>query len=213
METMELVPFRRCGPIELGMEIEEVDAILHRVPNTLKREKDYGLVEAYSLWYDDRRYYAVFINDRLDWLQIFNDGNEVPMLFGIALFQEKAEDVLSMLRRHAPCSWDPSNVRAKLSYQYYFEEIGLSLWRDPVYHRTWKDDIRYNRSRRQADLPPEKDRLHFRHFQSLALESSMHRLICQTLPIPRFYSHRRHGKTMPAVAFCTILNRCFCALL
>lgn len=209
MEKMELVPFQRCGRVYLGMEMEEVDAILHRVPHTLKREMDYGLVEAYSAWYDDMRYYAVFINNRLDWLQIFNDGDEAPMLFGIALFQEKAEDVLSLLRRHAPCSWDPANVRAKLSYQYYFEEIGLSLWRDPIYHRKWKDDTLYNRSRRRADPPPEKNRLRFQHFQSAALESGMHRLICQTLPVPRFYSHRRHGLTAPAMAFLHNFRPCF----
>ena len=50
MEKMELVPFQRCGRVYLGMEMEEVDAILHRVPHTLKREMDYGLVEAYSAW-------------------------------------------------------------------------------------------------------------------------------------------------------------------
>lgn len=154
---VELLPGRSIGELALGMTREEIEAVLERrrgeeaalddpcaplYPGPLKMAESVndGVVsvryfvtpyELYLVDYEGGR--AAAIGVQRDVLARY-----VPTLYGMSVFETHAEDVVSRLKEYGPCTCDEADEL--LGYSYTFETLGLSLWREGVYHPKLLED-------------------------------------------------------------------------
>ncbi len=183
LEILEVHPFEGCGKIKLGMTIEEVDAIAHRPPGKLQRLPDsYYHTEAYEEWYDDMRYRVDFVDGRVAEFMVNGRDEVAPMLYGVAVLQEKAVDVIAKLQQHAPCIYDMPDI--DLSYFYYFEDIGITLWREGVYHPKMMEDAEYRQNFETMCPENQAEELSYQYFQTISLESRELQALKKRLGLP-----------------------------
>ena len=183
LEILEVHPFEGCGKIKLGMTIEEVEAVAHRPPGELRSlEHVYPHMNACDEWYDNMRYYVAYINGRVAELVVNGRDEVAPMLYGVAVLQEKAVDVIAKLRQHAPCIYDRPDI--DLSYSYYFEDIGITLWREGVYHPKMMEDAEYRQNFETMCPENQAEELSYQYFQTISLESRELQALKKRLGLP-----------------------------
>lgn len=170
LEVLEVHPFEGCGKIKLGMTIEEVEAVANRVSGKLRSlDHLFPHMDACDAWYDDMRYYVSYINGHVAELLVNGRDEVAPMLYGVAVLQEKVVDVIAKLRQHASCIYDSPDI--DLGYSYYFEDIGISLWREGVYHPKLMEDADYRREFEAMCPENQEEERAFQYFQTVSLES------------------------------------------
>lgn len=183
LEVLEVHPFEGCGKIKLGMTIEEVEAVAHCALDDLRRLDDfYYHTEAYQAWYDNMRYRVNYIDGRVAELLVNGRDEVAPMLYGVAVLQEKVVDVIAKLRQHASCIYDSPDI--DLGYFYYFEAMGVTLWREGVYHPKLMEDADYRREFEAMCPENQEEERAFQYFQTVSLESRELQALKKQLGLP-----------------------------
>ena len=121
----------------------------------------------------------------MEWVEVPNpeDENSDVSLYGICLFQSRAEDAVRALEQYGACIHDCPDP--ELSYTCWFENLGVTLWRDQIYHPKRMKDDAYAADFRAMPRENQQDVLRFWHFQSVAAESKVYQTLCGALGIPR----------------------------
>ena len=132
IERMEIIPFQSCGKLLFGMTREQVEAVLGDAGRD--EGADGCLPNAQLVWYCNMRYHICYLDGRMEWVEVPNpeDENSDVSLYGICLFQSRAEDAVRALEQYGACIHDCPDP--ELSYTCWFENLGVTLWRDQIYH-------------------------------------------------------------------------------
>ena len=106
IERMEIIPFQSCGKLFFGMTREQVETILGDAGRD--EGADGCLPNAQLVWYCNMRYHICYLDGRMEWVEVPNpeDENGDVYLYGIRLFQSRAEDVVRALEQHGACIHD-----------------------------------------------------------------------------------------------------------
>lgn len=183
IERMEIIPFQSCGKLLFGMTREQVEAVLGDAGRD--EGADGCLPNAQLVWYCNMRYHICYLDGRMEWVEVPNpeDENSDVSLYGICLFQSRAEDAVRALEQYGACIHDCPDP--ELSYTCWFENLGVTLWRDQIYHPKRMKDDAYAADFRAMPRENQQDVLRFWHFQSVAAESKVYQTLCGALGIPR----------------------------
>ena len=163
IERMEIIPFQSCGKLLFGMTREQVEAVLGDAGRD--EGADGCLPNAQLVWYCNMRYHICYLDGRMEWgwkCQIRRMKTVMYLCMGSACFRAGAEDAVRALEQYGACIHDCPDP--ELSYTCWFENLGVTLWRDQIYHPKRMKDDAYAADFRAMPRENQQDMLRFWHF-------------------------------------------------
>ena len=118
-----------------------------------------------------------------EYIRFMKEQTRIPIIFLDFYDKELAEDAVRALEQYGACIHDCPDP--ELSYTCWFENLGVTLWRDQIYHPKRMKDDAYAADFRAMPRENQQDVLRFWHFQSVAAESKVYQTLCGALGIPR----------------------------
>lgn len=158
MEEIIIVPHLQIGKIRLDMKKADVDKLFTK---SFLRSTAGDIV-----YYNYEEYRIGYKNDEIYEISILNPENDQKayILFSKDIFREKVEDLIPYLSNFADYTYDTEDK--DLSFEYYFKNLGLSFWREWVFHTKSLNDPEY------LSLSPEnqEDWRRYFHFQTMRMD-------------------------------------------
>lgn len=158
MEEIIIIPHVQIGKIRLDMKKEEVDKLfggshmfLHAGDHVTYEYGDYRI--AYK---GDEIFEIVVLNPE--------DDEKAFILYSKDIFREKVEDLIAYLSDYASYTYDTEDV--DLSFEYYFQSLGLSFWRESWFHSKLLNDPEYL----SMSIENQEYERRFWYFQSIRMD-------------------------------------------
>jgi len=124
METIVVYPQKGIGNILFGMTRQAVEQTL------LSTYYEEPLKEGILVRYND--FHITYKDNMVDEICINNLDHYRVVFNNIDLFHTKAEEILDSLKRLSDYNCDGEDEY--LSWTYYFKDLGMTLWRESVFH-------------------------------------------------------------------------------
>lgn len=175
MDEIIIIPNKMVGKLELGMNRNEVENILHNSILKIKNQeeerfKEIEIVKYYSetslmyvIGYKDNKAFEICLDNAIS--EICN-----VTLKDVNIFKEKAEDIISKLRIYSSYTWDTDDE--DLGMQYNFDQLGISLWRESAFHPKLMQDKEF------LELSKENQEIEKRYWYFQMI--NVHRLVLGT---------------------------------
>lgn len=176
MNSIIVTPHRSIGPLQLGMNQEQILAAIQQLNDELQfpGSKEISVTndiceEGANIRYmNDFFFFMVQYQNNLA-VEIAVDyllRDHIPiMLYDIDFFKTPAEEVVTVLKKLSSYTCDyPEDEQLSTSYE--FQELGLRLWRDNAFHPKLLNDAEYMEKMKLVI----EEMYHFLYFELIAIQ-------------------------------------------
>ena len=143
MDLLPVIPHTGIGDLTLGMSPDTIRSTLQRMckrnfPQEQTKpwtSKDLD-TDGYTIrYFNDLALFIVrFCGERAVEISVNREiaPHACVALYGMDVFRTEAEALVNHMRRFSPCMHDIEDER--LSYEYFFPDVDIRLWREMVFH-------------------------------------------------------------------------------
>lgn len=177
MNSIIITPHSSIGPLQLGMDHEQILAAIQQLNDELQFSNDKKLIISQDK-HDNQtsiRYMSDFFffmvqyqnNHAVEIAIDYELRNHIPiMLYGMDFFKTPAEEIVMSLKKLSNYTYDCLEDE-QLSTTYEFHKLGLRLWRDDAFHPKLLNDAEYMDKMKFVI----EDMYHFLYFELIAIHT------------------------------------------